>query len=636
MTDTHRRDVRSTHYSGSAAQAADRANFGPAVVIIDPTMTTAQVNAAIAPIDGDPHRQIFFLPGIYGSALGRDTPDDSADIVLAAVPENTAIAGLGTSPDDTRINGSLHVDPRGMRSLSTFYRSLTNLTIDPIEPGNAPHTMNWVTSQTAPFRRVQIEGNLDLEGQPATSPAFGSHFINTKITGNVFVGDGRNTAAGPGTWSQGMYFLRNCELGGAWNGFGGLFVFCGVEGAPQNSFGPETAERPSGDAVTLETTPLTREAPFLYLDRDELRVFVPGAASNTRGIDWAVDERSGTSLPLHRFFIARPSDVVDDLNAQLSAGKHLILTPGEYQLDGAISIDRPGTVVLGLGFATLTPTSGTAAIEVGDAAGVILSGINVVAGTVNSEVLLRIGRGGTGIGRASDPTTLTDVHILVPDPGRATTTAVIDQDHVLIDGSWMKRADSGWETSLADHGLIVDGNSVSVYGMWLEHYQKTQILWNGDGGRVVFLQNEPPYDPPSGAGWRNGTREGYPFLKVANEVTSFTADGVHTWARFNAAGEADPCYLSSAIETPAHEGVRFRGILAAVISYPNSRGGFRHLFNDHGPAIDGSAHHLTSAYPQSDMFGISASLRVTTYPSSTDDPASEDNAPGRSKIDVPA
>jgi len=298
----------------------------------------------------------------------------------------------------------------------------------------------------------------------------------------------------------------------------------------------------------------------------------------------------------------------------LAKGKHLILAPGRYFLDQPLTIDRPKTVVLGMGFATLVPTAGTAAVQVGNAAGVVLSGFNIDAGTINSEVLLQVGATGTKSGEASDPTTLTDVHILVPNPGRATTSAIINQDHVLIDGSWIKRGDSGWTTSLAAHGLIVNGDHVSVQGLWLEHYQKTQILWNGENGRVIFLQNEPPYDPPSQEAWMNGTKEGYPFLKVADDVTSFRADGVHTWSRFTGGGDASPSYLSSAIETPVTPGVQFNGVAAFVIAFPGSGGGYRHIFNDVGPALDGTRHRLTSLYPQSDLAGISVNLRVTSFP----------------------
>jgi hypothetical protein len=589
-------------------------DFGPHVIIIDTSMPTAVINELLAATSSALFRQVFFMPGTYGSDAGQDEPDSAPDIVLAAVPACTAFAGLGALPADTKINGALYVNPSGFASLGTFYRSLTNMSINPIQPGVAPHTLNWVTSQTSPFRRVNLEGHLDLEGQPPASPAFGSNFANTRIEGDVLAGNGRNTVVGPGQFSQGMYFLRNCELGGEWSGFGGMFVFSGVEGARHHDFGPATAQSPSGDRVVLDATPVSREAPFVYVAGGRYMVFVPRAVNDTRGVNWSVDAHVGESIPIGEFHLARPADTAAQINAQLTQGKHLILTPGRYLLDEPLRIDNPGTVVLGLGFATLEPVAGTAAVLVGDVPGVILSCFKIDAGTVNSDVLLQVGTAGTKSGSAPDPTTLTDIHVGVPNPGSATTSTIINQDHVLIDGSWMKRADSGWTTALADHGLIVGGEHVSVYGMWLEHYQKAQILWSGNHGRAVFLQNEPPYDPPEQAAWMNGEKEGYPFLKIADDVTSFRADGVHTWARFSAGSETNTCYVSSAIETPVIDGVSFNATMAGVISYPNSRGGYRHVFNDVGAAVDGTPHHLTSAYPQSDIFGVSVVARVASFP----------------------
>ena len=600
--------------AGSGGAGGTHPDFGPHVIIIDPSMPTAAINELIAPKTSEQFRQVFFMPGAYGSGAGHDDPGSARDIVLAAVPAGTAFAGLGASPTETTINGALYVDPSGFASLATFYRSLTNVSINPIQPDAAPHTLNWVTSQTSPFRRVNLEGDLDLEGQPPASPAFGSHFTNTRIAGKVVGGNGRNTAEGAGQFSQGMYFVRDSELGGEWSGFGGMFVFSGVEGAPQCDFGPATSQSPSGDRVVLDATPVTREAPFMYVVDGRYAVFVPKAANQTRGVNWSVDAHMGESISIDSFFLARPDNTAAQINAQLAQGKHLILTPGRYLLDEPLRIDNPGTVVLGLGFATLEPAAGTAAVLVGDVPGVILSCFKIDAGTVNSEVLLQVGTSGSKSGSASDPTTLTDIHVGVPNPGRATTSTIINQDHVLIDGSWMKRADSGWTTALADCGLIVNGDHVSVYGMWLEHYQKTQILWNGNHGRAIFLQNEPPYDPPEQGVWMNGDKEGYPFLKIADDVTSFRGDGVHTWARFSEGSATNTCYVSSAIETPVTDGVTFNGTLAAVISYPNSRGGYRHIFNDAGPSVDATPHHLTSAYPQSDIFGISVLERVAAFP----------------------
>ena len=40
-----------------------------------------------------------------------------------------------------------------------------------------------------------------------------------------------------------------------------------------------------------------------------------------------------------------------------------------------------------------------------------------------------------------------------------------------------------------------------MYGLFVEHYQQYNTIWNGKGGRTYFYQNEMPYDPPSNAAW---------------------------------------------------------------------------------------------------------------------------------------
>ena len=54
----------------------------------------------------------------------------------------------------------------------------------------------------------------------------------------------------------------------------------------------------------------------------------------------------------------------------------------------------------------------------------------------------------------------------------------------------------GWTLNTSDNGLIVNGNDVTAYGLFVEHHQKFQVVWNGERGRTYFYQSEIPYDPP--------------------------------------------------------------------------------------------------------------------------------------------
>jgi hypothetical protein len=52
------------------------------------------------------------------------------------------------------------------------------------------------------------------------------------------------------------------------------------------------------------------------------------------------------------------------MNAALSAGKNLLVTPGVYHVNDTIRVTRPDTVVLGMGLATIIPDNGVTAMTV--------------------------------------------------------------------------------------------------------------------------------------------------------------------------------------------------------------------------------------------------------------------------------
>jgi hypothetical protein len=109
----------------------------------------------------------------------------------------------------------------------------------------------------------------------------------------------------------------------------------------------------------LASSPVTEEEPFLYTGSGgRYRVFVPAVQHNSSGPSWASGSEAGTSVSLSTFFIASPGTPTFAINRTLAAARNLILTPGVYNLVQPIVVSRPGTVVLGQGFATLVPQAG--------------------------------------------------------------------------------------------------------------------------------------------------------------------------------------------------------------------------------------------------------------------------------------
>jgi hypothetical protein len=386
---------------------------------------------------------------------------------------------------------------------------------------------------------------------------------DTKVDGQVRSG------------SQQQWLTRNSQLG-SWTGSNWNMVFVGSQGVPATSF-------PQPPYTTVDKSPVTREKPFLYVDSDGAwKVFVPAARTNSTGVSWSSGTPAGTSLPLSDFFVVKPGATAAQMNDALAAGKHLLVTPGVYHLDQTLKVTKPDTVVLGLGLATLVPDDGITAMTVADVSGVQLAGLLIDAGTTNSEQLLEMGPSGSSADHSGDPSSLHDVFFRVGGAGvgKATTSLTVNSDDVIGDHLWIWRADHGdgvgWNTNTADTGLVVNGDDVTMYGLFVEHYQKHQTIWNGNGGRTYFYQNEMPYDPPDQAAWMNGSTEGYAAYKVADSVTSHQVYGFGSYCFFN----ANPSVTAEhAIEAPNKPDVRFTDMVTVSLG---GTGTIRHVVNDRG------------------------------------------------------
>jgi hypothetical protein len=582
--------------AASAAQSYDQGqpDFGANVLIFDPSMPTSQIQASVDAIAaqqvdnemGTQRYALLFMPGTYGSAT---------EPLVFQVGYYTEVAGLGASPTDVTING--HVDvynrcltPNNCIALVNFWRSLSNLTINVMGLDGCRSSGDfWAVSQAAPMRRVNVTGgNLTLMDYCTAGPQYASGgFIADSQTGFIING------------SQQQFLVRDSSIGGWSNGVWNQ-VFSGVQGAPPQSFSTTPYNPPP--YTTLDTSPVTREKPFLYVDSSgHYNVFVPALRHNSSGTTWGSGPAAGSSIPIEQFFIAKPTDSADKINAALASGENLILAPGIYHLDKNIKVKRPDTVVLGLGFPTLVPNRGIPAMTVADANGVILAGLLFDAGPVNSPVLLQVGGEHGQQGQSpnpDDPTSLHDVFFRIggATPGKATLSLVVNSDNVILDNIWAWRADHGngvgWTANTADTGVVVNGDNVMAYGLFVEHYQKYELIWNGENGKTIFFQNEMPYDPPNQAAWTHNGVNGFAAYKVADFVKSHEAWGLGSYCFFNV---GPSIHAARAFEVPVNSGVKLHDILTVFL---NGFGGIDHVVNDTGAAVH-STNQVTNvvSYP---------------------------------------
>ena len=449
------------------------------------------------------------------------------------------VLGLGDSPEDVVINGAVRSNTtHGNSVLTNFWRSVENLTVIPSDNS----TMVWGVSQASPLRRVHIKGNLQLFDKGYASGGF---LADSKVDGNI--------TSGP----QQQWFTRNSDIG-KWVGGNWNMMFVGVNGAPDEDW-------PALPYTTINETPFVREKPFLTFDGKGFYVKVPQLKQNSKGPDWVSGVKSEKALSIDKFYIAKPgTDNAGSMNSALKKGKNILITPGRYFLNNSLKVTRPGTVIMGIGLATLIPENGNAAMEISDVDGVTICGLTIDAGKVFSKELFVVGnpdsRKPHGSSEASakqdaaNPVFLYDIFFRVGGPaeGSSGSCMVVNSRDVVIDHIWLWRADHGngvgWDRNRAANGLIVNGDNVTIYGLFNEHFQEYQTLWNGNNGRVYFYQSEMPYDPPAVDAWKHDGIYGYASYKVSDNVKNHEAWGIGIYNVFYNA----PVIVDNAIETPAN------------------------------------------------------------------------------------
>jgi hypothetical protein len=559
------------------------------VIIFDPSTPVSQIQATADAIYaqqvnaemGSNRYALLFKPGVYGT---------DAQPLQIKVGYYTEIAGLGASPTDVTINGKIEVYNRCLAdggtsnclALVNFWRTLSNLTLrinGAGQDGCRASANFWAVSQAVSLRRLNISGgNLSLMDYCTAGPQYAS---------GGFIADSNLPFVING--SQQQWLTRNSVVAGWSNGVWNQ-VFAGVEGAPSD------ATFPNPPYTTLETTPVSREKPYLFIDgQGQYNVRVPSAQTDTRGISWANGVTPGRTIPLSDFFVARPSDSVQTINNQLARGMNLLLTPGLYDIAKSISVKRADTVVLGIGHATLTAVNGATPLTVADVPGVIIAGVTIDAGTVESPALLQVGKkNGNNSPKKNDPsnpTTLSDVYFRVGGPhiGKTDIALEVNSNNVLIDHTWVWRADHGiegfsgdterWNTNTGRNGAIINGDNVTATGLFVEHFQEYNTIWNGENGTTILYQNELPYDPPTQADWMNGSVEGYAGYKVGDQVKTHDlyGGGVYVFNQNNPS-----IHTENGFEVRETPGVQLHHIMTVNLS----AGTIDHVVNGVGAAAD--------------------------------------------------
>jgi hypothetical protein len=392
-------------------------DFGPNVLIFDPTMPMATIQAQLDTVLGKQagnqfgtnRYAYFFKPGKY-----------DLDVKLGFYMQ---VLGLGQTPDDVQITGSVRskADWFGGNATLNFWRAAENLSVVPTQDSNVEI---WAVSQGTSLRRTHVKGPVTLSDGGYSSGGF---MADSQIDGPVTSG------------TQQQFFSRNSGWagwgGGVWN-----MVFSGIDHPPQGAW-------PTLPYTVVAKTPLIREKPYLTIDSDgHYFVNVPNVKSDSQGNGWGMAVDSVTLVTTDKFYIAKAAtDTSATINAALAQGKHLLLTPGVYQLDESIQVTLPNTIVFGLGLATLVPKAGSAALTIADVDGVKVSGVIVDAGAASSQTLVLVGPAGASAAHSQNPSSLHDISCRIggATSGTAASCMTINSSDVIGDNLWLWRADHG-------------------------------------------------------------------------------------------------------------------------------------------------------------------------------------------------
>lgn len=538
-------------------------DFGPNVKIFSPDMSMASIQSTVDGIYqtqetnqfGTDRYAYLFKPGQYN--------------LNVPVGFYTTVLGLGNLPDDVSITGGVTSLAAWFKGNATqnFWRGAENFSVTPT---NANINV-WAVSQATQMRRVHVKGELWFfdynyyEG--GVNWSSGGFIADSKIDTQVIPG------------SQQQFMTRNSTLtkwiGGVWN-----MVFVGSEQTPSGTW----ADSPF---TVVEQTPRIREKPYLVIDNsNNYSVVLPALKTNSQGTSWANASASATTIPINRFYIAHADvDTAGTLNTALQAGFHLLLTPGVYHLSSSLKVNYPDTIIMGIGYATLIPDAGTETITIADVDGVTISGLLLDAGAQQSPTMLLAGISTSSVRHAESPLAIFDVSCRVGGASAGSTEScfTINMHDALIDNVWLWRGDHGegigWDTNPADNGLIVNGDDLTAYGLFVEHFQKYQTVWNGNGGEVYFYQSEIPYDVPDQNSWTHDNVKGWASYKVADNVTSHTAQGMGIYCFFY-----NPVQLENAIETPVTAGVTLNHLITQWFGRAEGSG-INHIINGTGAAV---------------------------------------------------
>ena len=539
--------------------------------------------------------------GIHEAMFGKEfSPDRYAllfkpgnyqEAGLLKIPFYVHLAGLGRTPYEVEIY-NVHTPPhlRNGNGTCTFWRSMENMAVIGPETYDEEQTFKWAVSQAAPIRRVYSQRIVRNQWE--------NGWVSGGFTADCYFD------AAAGSKNQQQWYTRNSYLNKGRGKFEEIkynYCFQGVElGSEVDKDTYKNNWDKGGNVTFIPTTPIIREKPFLFIDTDgRYKVFRPALRRDCLGVSYSrTDMGKGDIIDLlDSFYVVKPGVSATEMNRQLKNKKHLLITPGMYELSEPLHVIHPNTIILGIGWATLIPgaENSDTAIRINNVVGVSVASILFDA-HYTSNTLIQIGNKEEFDRHIENPTLLADLFFRIggfrPAKVHVDHTVEINSNDVIGDHFWIWRADHGvhgsvgWEINTAKNGLVVNGNHVTIYGLFNEHFQEYQTYWTGEYGRTYFYQCETPYDAPSQKHYmsENNTRPGYAAYKVADSVNIHegTAFGIYDVLHRD-------IMIENSVEVPDKIGIKMYHICNNTLSGGGLKG-FNYILNGIGKSTYNTYH----------------------------------------------
>jgi hypothetical protein len=132
--------------------------------------------------------------------------------------------------------------------------------------------------------------------------------------------------------------------GNTWN-----YVFVGCNGAP-DSHCSNTGGSPD---TTIESSHMIAEKPYIISDDGWFKLMRPKYEQSKKGSSKANGWENADEIDFSKVYVASSADSASDINEKLSHGLHIVFQPGIYDLEETLVVEKPNTVLLGIGIATL-------------------------------------------------------------------------------------------------------------------------------------------------------------------------------------------------------------------------------------------------------------------------------------------